>query len=110
MSDLLPLVLDDDRKPVEFLTGVLDVILMFGCILDEAGIISRANFSRTCSQALDQMRRQDAAAGSQPNIARSYPLQVLEHFFSATVIEGGRGRAGLVPIDGGRSDEPPCVA
>lgn len=86
----------------ELVLGVLDVMMTLGVGLANRGLVSREELARMCVVALDQQRRQPG-----DNQSRRFPLEVMHAVFSAPVMEGGRGRPGLVPIEGGRHDEAP---
>ncbi len=87
----------------QLLSGVMDVLVAFGCTLANAGLLERADIADNMRRMIEQQLRQDSGLPS----ARQFPAEALRKFFAAPVMEGGRGRAGLVPLDGGRHDDPP---
>src|SRR5947209_2707527 len=102
---LPPLILTDNRQVGEVISGVLDVMLAFGCALAERGLLERHEIAAEMQKVVQQQLRQDG----QPS-PRQYAPDSLRRFFSAQVRPGGRGAAGLVPIEGGKNDPPPSAA
>lgn len=85
------------------MTGMLEVLISFGCSLSNAGLLDRADIANEMRRMIEQQLRQDNGVRS----PRQFPAECLERFFSRPVMQGGRGAAGLVAIDGGKSDDDP---
>ena len=103
----------EESKPMdagELFVGMYDALMTFGVVFSNAGILTREQLADACALSIQHIRTQRAAEGKPPSPAREMALDTMRRLFSATVIEGGRGRAGLVPIDGDKSDKPPPTA
>lgn len=91
----------------ELITGMLDVLVAFGVVLANRGLIERADIADAMGRCLEQLTRHPVNTP-----ARRYPIETMRAIFSIPVTAGGRGRAGLVPIDGGKAsapdDDPPA--
>ncbi|HLJ21021.1 MAG TPA: hypothetical protein VKU84_12515 [Stellaceae bacterium] len=85
----------------EFMTGTMDLLMTLGVALANAGLIERQAIADAIGRSLDQLTRQSISTP-----ARRYPMEVMRAIFSAPLMEGGRGAAGLVPIEGGKKDPP----
>ena len=85
----------------EFNLGVLDALMMLGVAFCNAGVLTRDEIAQAARFALDQQSRQSRRTDS-----RRLPLETLLKVFSAPVMEGGQGRPSLVPIAGGKADDP----
>jgi hypothetical protein len=104
-TDLPPLIVADPKELGDLMSGVLDVILAFACELTNVGLLERREIAMAMQRVLEQQTRRDGG----PTPAVQYPAASLLKFFSTPVMENGRGRAGLVAIDGGKDDEPPAA-
>jgi len=89
------------RDQADLVTGVLDALRTFGVLLANGGLVERAAIADAMARSLDQLTRQPINTP-----ARRFALEAMHAVFAAPVMEGGRGRAGLVSIDGGRKDPP----
>ena len=92
----------DVEQLADFMRGTLDVLILFGVTLANAGLIQRGEIVANISMALDQLTRH--GEGNTP--ARRWMLEALRATFARPVREGGRVAAGLVAIDGGKTEPP----
>jgi hypothetical protein len=105
----------EEQEPIppmnagELFMGLCDALVTFGVVFANAGLVTREEIAAMCVRSLDQIRLQEQLEGREPSQARMFALENLRRVFSYTVMEGGRGAAGLVAIDGGKVDEPPAA-
>ena len=97
------IALDGNDQLGQFVSGMLDALIGIGVALANAGLLDRWEIAETMRIVIEQQMRRDAG----PRPAAQFAPEALRKFFTAPVMEGGRGRAGLVPLDGGRHDDPP---
>jgi hypothetical protein len=89
------------QDAADVMMSVLDVVMALGVELANRGLIERTEIARRMDWALDQLSRQPINTP-----ARRYPLEAMRAIFAAPVMQGGRGAAKLVPIDGGKAAPP----
>jgi hypothetical protein len=107
--------MEEQSKPLdagELFIGMCDALMTFGVVFANAGIFTREQLAEECARSIQHIRTQRALQGLPPSAAREMALDMMRRLFSATVIPGGCGRVGLIPIQGGKADDgsPPGAA